>query len=62
MFTGIVQAVGNITAVTPLEAGVRLTVDAGALERSGIALGDSICVQGACLTVVSIDEIGRAHV
>jgi riboflavin synthase len=55
MFTGIVQAVGNITAVTPLEAGVRLTVDAGALERSGIALGDSICVQGACLTVVSID-------
>ena len=55
MFTGIVQAVGNIVAVTPLAAGLRLTVDAGTLERSGIALGDSICVQGACLTVVAID-------
>lgn len=55
MFTGIVQAVGRIESVTPLEAGVRLTVEAGALERSGIALGDSICVQGACLTVVAID-------
>jgi len=55
MFTGIVQAVGNIVAVTPLAAGVRLTIDAGTLERSGIALGDSICVQGACLTVVAID-------
>jgi riboflavin synthase len=55
MFTGIVQAVGNIAAVTPLEAGVRLTVETGTLERGGIALGDSICVQGACLTVVAID-------
>ena len=55
MFTGIVQAVGNIVAVTPLAAGLRLTVDAGTLERSGIALGDSICVQGACLTVVAIE-------
>jgi riboflavin synthase len=55
MFTGIVQAVGRIESLTPLAAGVRLTVDAGALERSGIALGDSICVQGACLTVVAID-------
>jgi len=55
MFTGIVQAVGNIVAVTPLAAGVRLTIDTGALERAGIALGDSICVQGACLTVVSVD-------
>lgn len=55
MFTGIVQAVGNIVAVTPLAAGVRLTVDAGVLDRSGIALGGSICVQGACLTVVAID-------
>ena len=56
MFTGIVQAVGSIVAVTPLAAGVRLTIDAGALECSGIALGDSVCVQGACLTVVAIDR------
>jgi riboflavin synthase len=55
MFTGIVQAVGRIESVTPLEQGLRLVIDAGGLECSGIALGDSICVQGACLTVVAID-------
>lgn len=55
MFTGIVQAVGTIESVTPLEQGLRLVVDAGKLERGGVALGDSICVQGACLTVVAID-------
>jgi riboflavin synthase len=55
MFSGIVQAVGQIESVAPLEEGVRLVVDAGALDRSRVALGDSICVQGACLTVVAID-------
>ena len=55
MFTGIVQAVGTIESVTPLEEGLRLAVDAGAIGRGGVALGDSICVQGACLTVVAID-------
>ena len=52
MFTGIVQAVGTIEAVTPGGGGVRLVVDAGALDLSALAIGDSICVQGACLTVV----------
>jgi len=55
MFTGIVQAVGRIETVTPLAQGLRLVIDAGALECGGIALGDSICVQGTCLTVVAID-------
>lgn len=53
MFTGIVQAVGTIESVTPLQGGVRLTIEAGGLELSDVALGDSICVQGACLTVVA---------
>jgi riboflavin synthase len=47
MFTGIVQAVGKIVRVGPLE------VDAGALDLSDVAIGDSICVQGACLTVTA---------
>lgn len=55
MFTGIVQAVGRIESAMPLGQGLRLTIDAGSLDRSGIAIGDSICVQGACLTVVAID-------
>jgi len=54
MFTGIVQAVGTIEAVAPLERGVRLTVAADGLDVSDLGLGDSICVQGACLTVVAI--------
>jgi riboflavin synthase len=56
MFTGIVAAVGKISAVKPLEggldAGVRLDVDAGALSLADVALGDSIAINGACMTVV----------
>lgn len=56
MFTGIVAAVGAITSVTPLagglDAGVRLTIDAGALPLADVALGDSIAINGACMTVV----------
>lgn len=55
MFTGIVQAMGRIEVVAPLEKGVRLTIDAGVLDTADIALGDSICVQGCCLTVVARD-------
>jgi riboflavin synthase len=53
MFTGIVAAVGNIKSVSPLEAGVRLTIDAGGLPMADVALGDSIAINGACMTVVA---------
>jgi riboflavin synthase len=56
MFTGIVAAVGKITSITPLgnqpDAGVRLNVDAGGLPMADVALGDSIALNGACMTVV----------
>jgi riboflavin synthase len=45
MFTGIVQAVGKIVSVKPF------VVDAGRLPLADVRVGDSICVQGACLTV-----------
>jgi riboflavin synthase len=51
MFTGIVQAVGTVTALEPSPDGARLWVEAGGLPVAEIALGDSICVDGACLTV-----------
>ena len=54
MFTGIVQAVGTIEALAPLAQGVRLTVAASGLDLSDVAIGDSICVQGACLTVTAL--------
>jgi riboflavin synthase len=56
MFTGIVAAVGRIESVTPLgasvEDGARLSIAASTLNLSDVGLGDSIAVQGACLTVV----------
>lgn len=56
MFTGIVAAVGTITAISPLgdaAAGHRLTVAAGGLPLADVALGDSITLNGACMTVVA---------
>jgi len=62
MFTGIVAAVGSIQSVKPLEggsfAGVRLQIDAGALALDDVALGDSIAINGACMTVV--EKTGNA--
>jgi riboflavin synthase len=52
MFTGIVQAVGKIVRVAPLE------VECPALDLSGVAVGDSIAVQGVCLTVTSLTGKG----
>jgi riboflavin synthase len=51
MFTGIIQAIGKITHIEPLQQGVRLTVDGGALDLSNVAVGDSIAHNGVCLTV-----------
>ena len=45
MFSGIVQAVGRIVSTQPF------VVDAGRLPLRGVGAGDSICVQGCCLTV-----------
>ena len=45
MFSGIVAAVGKIVSVKPF------VVDAGKLPLSDVSIGDSICIQGACLTV-----------
>jgi riboflavin synthase len=52
MFTGIVQAIGRIVRTDPLE------VEAGSLDMTDVAVGDSICVQGVCLTVTAITNRG----
>lgn len=60
MFTGIVAAVGTITSVSSLgqdaDAGVRLVIDAGELSMNDVAIGDSIALNGACMTVISKTE------
>jgi riboflavin synthase len=52
MFTGIVQAVGKIVRLQPLE------IDCGSLGLSDVGVGDSVCVQGVCLTVTRITARG----
>ncbi len=56
MFTGIVAAVGRIESIAPLgteaDAGMRLVVRAGGLDLGDVALGDSIAIQGACMTAI----------
>lgn len=53
MFTGIVAAVGTVRSAKPARGGVRIVVDAGRLGLKDVAVGDSIAVDGACLTVVA---------
>jgi riboflavin synthase len=53
MFTGIVAAVGRVRGMKPARGGKRLAIAAGGLSLRDVAIGDSIAVNGACLTVVS---------
>ena len=52
MFTGIIAAVGKISRVESAKGGLRLDIDAGELGLGDLNVGDSIAVNGACLTVV----------
>ena len=52
MFTGIVQAVGKIVRLDPLG------IESAALDLSDVAIGDSISVQGVCLTVTALTASG----
>jgi riboflavin synthase len=53
MFSGIVAALGKIQRIEPLAGGVRLNIEAARLGMEDVAIGDSIAVNGVCLTVVS---------
>jgi riboflavin synthase len=55
MFTGIVQAVGRIAAVEARGDGLRVAVDIGIPDVADVAVGDSIAINGCCLTVVEIN-------
>jgi len=58
MFTGIVQATGSIRASTPTDKGARIEIAAGALDMSDVHIGDSIAVDGCCLTVIEETPLG----
>lgn len=58
MFTGIVGALGKVSAVDRQDGQARLQIATGTLDMSGVQPGDSIAVNGACLTVVEINADG----
>ncbi len=55
MFTGIITAVGKIKSATPVGDGLQLQIEVPAHYLDDVALGDSIAIQGACMTVTKIE-------
>ncbi|MUK38905.1 riboflavin synthase [Aliivibrio fischeri] len=56
MFTGIIESVGTLQAITPKGEDISVTVNVGQLDMSDVKLGDSIATNGVCLTVVAMTE------
>jgi len=56
MFTGIIEAIGKVKRIEPVGGDMRLTVDVKSLDMSDVKLGDSIAVNGVCLTAVEFDQ------
>ena len=58
MFTGIIESIGSIRALTPKGGDVRVHVATGKLDLGDVKLGDSIAVNGVCLTAVELPGDG----
>ncbi len=56
MFTGIIQSIGILESITASGVDKRIRVSTGKISTGLIALGDSIAVDGVCLTAVAIDD------
>ncbi|QQL46288.1 riboflavin synthase [Sulfuriroseicoccus oceanibius] len=55
MFTGIIEALGTVTAITSSEGGGRITVALDGFQAADLAEGESVAVNGCCLTVTTTD-------
>jgi len=55
MFTGIIEGVGRLAAHEPIGGDVRFTFEVGSLPFDNVQLGESIAVNGVCLTVIAFD-------
>lgn len=58
MFTGIIQSVGEIAAIEPKGVDARVRINTGKLPLGDVVLGDSIAVNGVCLTVIDLPGDG----
>ena len=55
MFTGIIQSVGKVSASESIGTDKRFSIDIGDLQRADIAIGDSVSINGVCLTAIGFD-------
>jgi len=55
MFTGIIEGVGRLAAREPIGGDIRFTFEVGSLPFDDVRLGESIAVNGTCLTVIDSD-------
>ncbi|MDO9366774.1 MAG: riboflavin synthase [Methylotenera sp.] len=63
MFTGIIQTVGQIEHITPIGGDIKLRIECNTLSVDDVNLGDSIAVNGVCLTVIHLEHTHfEAHV
>ena len=60
MFTGIIQAIGKVVRMEPRGGDLRLHLHTGKLDLGGVRLGDSIAVNGVCLTAIALPGDGFA--
>jgi riboflavin synthase len=60
MFTGIIQAIGKVVRMEPRGGDLRLHLHTGKLDLSAVGLGDSIAVNGVCLTAIALPGDGFA--
>jgi riboflavin synthase len=60
MFTGIIEAVGAVKRLEPVGGDLRFVIDAGNLDMSDVHIGDSVAVNGVCLTVIEFDAASFA--
>ena len=56
MFTGIIESVGKIKKLQPVGGDIRLVIDTSSLDMKDVQLGDSIAVNGVCLTAIEFDD------
>ncbi len=60
MFTGLIEGVGRVLAIEPRGGDARLRIEVGSLPFADVAIGESIAVNGVCLTVVEFDAASFA--
>ena len=55
MFTGLIEGVGRLSARDPIDGATRLRIEVGSLPFEQVQMGESIAINGACMTVVEFD-------